>query len=90
MGKKSVVSTLDRLILWDSVRLVWLSDWFVSWWRQGEILFGEDVGGTVFLEIFGSYVGLFGSKVDDGCFLDSSRGGLISMARERRLVGPGE
>jgi hypothetical protein len=39
--------------------------------------------------VAGSYVGLFGFRED--IFLGSSGGGgLISMARERRLADPGE
>ena len=55
-------------------------------------MFGDGVGGTVSIIelLFGSYVGLFGSKADEACFFDSSWGGLISMARDRRLPDPGE
>ena len=92
VGKKSMVSTLDRLCFCDDARRSCLPCSCCCCARHGDRFSGEGVGGTapcVVLDLVtGSYVGLFGFKIDP--FLTSSGGGgLISIALERRLADPG-
>lgn len=92
VGKKSMVSTLDRLCFCEDIRRSCLPATGICCPRQGERFSGDGVGGTVpwvvLVFMTGSYVGLFGFRADP--FLTSSGGGgLISIARERRLADPG-
>jgi hypothetical protein len=92
VGKKSMVSTLDRLCFCEDTRRPCLPGSDICCASQREHFSSEGVGGTAPCAILdlvaGSYVGLFGFKAEP-LLTSSGGGGLISIALERRLAEPG-